>query len=87
MQKDFRNTVVGLYINIHACNKVSSMMKPLLEKLIRENKEVKLLGDFNIDLQKCYSNKNFSDFFNIIYRIIFFLTLLLLLDEQVEVKP
>ena len=87
MQKDFRNTVVGLYINIHACSKVSSMMKPLLEKLIRENKEVKLLGDFNIDLQKCYSNKNFSDFFNIIYRLIFFLTLLLLLDEQVEVKP
>ena len=79
--------VVGLYINIHAYNKVSSMMKPLLEKLIRENKEVKLLGDFNIDLQKCYSNKNFSDFFNIIYRLIFFLTLLLLLDEQVEVKP
>ena len=87
MQKDFRNMVVGLHINIHPCNKVSSMMKPLLEKLIRENKEVKLLGDFNIDLQKCYSNQNFSDFLNIIYRLIFFLTLLLLLDEQVEVKP
>ena len=46
-------------------------------------KEVILLGDFNIDLLKCDSNKNVSDFLDIIYiyiPLILFLTLLLLLD-------
>ena len=38
-----------------------------MEKLISENKEVILLGDFNIDLLKCDSNKNVSDFLDIIY--------------------
>ena len=42
-------------------------LKPLSEKLISENKEVILLGDFNIDLLKCDSNKNVSDFLDIIY--------------------
>ena len=42
-------------------------LKPLSEKLIGENKEVILLGDFNIDLLKCDSNKNVSDFLDIIY--------------------
>ena len=42
-------------------------LKPLSEKLIGENKEVTLLGDFNIDLLKCDSNKNVSDFLDIIY--------------------
>ena len=42
-------------------------LKPLSEKLISENKEVILLGDFNIDLLKSDSNKNVSDFLDIIY--------------------
>ena len=42
-------------------------LKPLSEKSISENKEVILLGDFNIDLLKCDSNKNVSDFLDIIY--------------------
>ena len=42
-------------------------LKPLSEKLIGENKEVTLLGDFNIDLLKCDSNKNVSDFLDIIF--------------------
>ena len=42
-------------------------LKPLSEKLISENKEVILLGDFNNDLLKCDSNKNVSDFLDIIY--------------------
>ena len=41
--------------------------KSLSEKLISQNKEVILLGDFNIDLLKCDSNKNVSDFLDIIY--------------------
>ena len=35
--------------------------------IISENKEVVLLGDFNIDLLKCGSNKKVSDFLGIIY--------------------
>ena len=42
-------------------------LKPLPVKLISENKKVILLGDFNIDLLKCNSNKNASDFVDIIY--------------------
>ena len=42
-------------------------LKPLSEKLISENKEVILHGDFNIDLLKCDSNKNAPDFLDIIY--------------------
>ena len=42
-------------------------LKPLSKKLISENKEVILLGDFNIDPLKCDSNKNVSDFLDIIY--------------------
>ena len=46
---------------------IDEYLKPLSEKLIIENKEVILLGDFNIDLLKCDSNKNVSDFLDIIY--------------------
>ena len=42
-------------------------LKPLSEKLISENNEIILLADFNIDLLKCESNKNVSDFLDIIY--------------------
>ena len=51
IQKDSKNMVV----------------KPLWEKVISGNKEVILLGDFNIDLLKYDSNKNVSDFLDIIY--------------------
>ena len=42
-------------------------LKPLSEKSISENKEVILLGDFNIDLLKYDLNKNVSDFLDIMY--------------------
>ena len=42
-------------------------LKPLSEKLISETKVVMLLGDFNIDLLKYDSNKNVSDFLDIIH--------------------
>ena len=41
-------------------------LKPLPEKVISENKVI-LLGDFHIDLLKCDSNKNVSDFLGIIH--------------------
>ena len=76
--------VVGC-IYRHPCMQYSEFndeyLKPLSEKLITKKKEVILLGNFNIDLLKCDSNKNVSDF------LILFLTLLLLLDWQVEAKP
>ena len=46
---------------------IDEYLKPLTEKLISENKEVILLGDFNIDLLKWDSNKNVSDFLDIKY--------------------
>ena len=62
--------VVGC-IQGHPCMQHSEFndkyRKSLSEKLISQNKEVILLGDFNIDLLKCDSNKNVSDFLDIIY--------------------
>ena len=46
---------------------IDEYLKPLTEKLISENREVILLGDFNIDLLKWDSNKNVSDFLDIKY--------------------
>ena len=70
IQKDSKNTVVGC-IYRHPCMQQSEFiyeyLKPLSEKLVSENKKVILLGDFNIDLLKCDSNKNVSDFLDIIY--------------------
>ena len=70
IQKNFKNIVVGC-IYRHPCMQQSEFnddyLKPLSETLISENKEVMLLGDFNIDLLKCDSNKKVSDFLDIIY--------------------
>ena len=70
IQKNSKNMVVGC-IYRHPCMQHSEFndeyLKPLSEKLISENKEVILLGDFNIDLLKSDSNKNVSDFLDIIY--------------------
>ena len=72
IQKDFKNIVAGC-IYRDPCMQQSEFndeyLKPLSEKLISENKEVILLGDFNIDLLNCDSNKNVSDFLDIIYSI------------------
>ena len=68
----------------HPCMQQSEFndeyLKPLSEKLISENKEVVLIGDFNIDLLKGDSNKNVSDFLTSFIPLILFLTLLLILD-------
>ena len=66
IQKERKNIVVGS-IYRHPCMQHIEYLKPLSEKLISENNEVILLGDFNIDLLKCDSNKNVSDFLGIIY--------------------
>ena len=70
MQKDSKNIVVGCICR-HLCMQQSEFndeyLKPLSEKVISENKEVILLGDFYFDLLKCDSNKSVSDFLHIIY--------------------
>ena len=69
-QKNSKNLAVGSLCR-HPCMQNSEFndeyLKPLSEKLISENKEIILLGDFNIDFLKCDSNKNVSDFLGIIY--------------------
>ena len=62
-------------------------LKPLSEKIISENKEVMLFGDFNIDLLKCDTNKMLLTSLTSYIPLILFLTLLHLLDQQVEAKP
>ena len=63
IQKNSKNMVVGC-IYRHPCMQHSELnyeyLKPVSENLISENKKVILLGDFNIDLLKCNSNKNVS---------------------------
>ena len=63
IQKDSKNIVVGS-IYRHPCMQQNEFndeyLKPLSEKLIRENKIVILLGDFNINLLTSTSNKNVS---------------------------
>ena len=69
IQKDSKNMVVGCIYG-HPCMQHSEFndkyWKSLSEKLISQNKVI-LLGDFNIDLLKCDSNKNVSDLLDIIY--------------------
>ena len=83
IQKDSKDIVVGC-IYRHPCMQQSEFndeyLKPLSEKSISENKEVILLGDFNIDLLKCDSIKMFLTFLTSYIPLIFFLTLLILLD-------
>ena len=53
---------------MHSKEFSSLFLKSLTKKLSKEsNKEMILLGDFNIDLIKTNTNKNTSEFFDIIY--------------------
>ena len=62
------------------CDFNDEYLRPLSEKLISETKVVMLLGDFNIDLLKYDSNKNISDFLNIIHSANLCPNITLLLD-------
>ena len=60
IRKDSKNIVVGCIYRhpyMQQSELIDEYLKPLSEKLISENKEVILLGDFSIDLLKCDSNK------------------------------
>ena len=70
IQNNSKNMIVGC-IYRHPCMQQNEFnekyLKPFSEKLVSENKEVILLGDFNIDLLKCDPDENVSDFLDIIY--------------------
>ena len=66
--KNQKNIIVGcIYrhpnMGLAEFNDLNSKM---LEKLNKENKKVYLMGDFNIDLLKVDSDKNISNYYNII---------------------
>ena len=70
LQENKENVIVGC-IYRHPCMSPQEFndfyLKNLTEKLRSENKEVILLGDFNIDLMKYETNKTVSDFLDNIY--------------------
>ena len=48
-----------------------NFFEPIMEKMSNENKEVIIMGDFNIDLMKTEDDNHINEFYNII-RTIFF---------------
>ena len=52
------NALVGEFTN--------DVLEPLLEKLYLEEKELILMGDFNINFLNCNVDKNTSDYMNIL---------------------
>ena len=73
------NLIVGC-IYRHPCMTISEfndVISPLLQQISIENKTVILLGDFNIDLIKCSTDMNTSEFFNLVssHNLLPFITL------------
>ena len=60
-----KNTIVGCiykHPNMPITEFISNFLEPLLTKISSEKKEVILLGDYNINLLNCESDKNTYDF-------------------------
>ena len=60
-----KNTIVECiykHLNIAIAEFNSDFLEPLLTKVSFENKEIILLGDYNINLLNCESDKNTSTF-------------------------
>ena len=51
-------------MDLHEFN--DNYLNPLLDKLMAENKQIFLTGDFNVDLMKTDSDYNTSNFFDAI---------------------
>ena len=63
--KNKKNTIVGgiyKHPNMSIFEFISDFLEPLLNKISFEKKEVILLGDYNINLLNCESDKSTSDF-------------------------
>ena len=48
--------------------------EPIMEKMSNENKEVIIMGDFNLDLMKIEDDNHINEFYNIIRTNFFYLT-------------
>ena len=73
------NIIIGC-IYRHPCMSIvefNDLFTPVLHKITSENKTIILLGDFNIDLIKCSTDINTSEFFNLIssYNLLPYITL------------
>ena len=73
------NIIVGC-IYKHPCMSVTEfndIISPVLQQISTENKTIILLGDFNIDLIKCSTDNNTSEFFNLVssYNLLPYITL------------
>ena len=63
--KNRKNTIVGCiykHPNMSISEFMSDFLEPLLTKMSFEKKEVILIGDYNINLLNCDSDKNTCDF-------------------------
>ena len=68
-KKDCKNIIIGcVYRHPHYNNldDFSEYINKCLIKLGKENKEVYIAGDFNIDLLKYETNPKYRDFFNLL---------------------
>ena len=67
--KNSKNTIVGCiykHPNMSITEFISDFFEPLLTKMSFEKKEVMLLGDYNINLLNCDSDKNTSEFLELL---------------------
>ena len=72
------NTVIGcIYKNpkVPVTKFMEDYLVPLLEKLAKEKKETILMGDFNINILNCNSDRDTSSFIDTIYSNSFYLTI------------
>ena len=53
----------------------NNYITPLLDKLSNENKDIMIMGDFNINLINCNDDKNTGSFLDTMFSQSFYLTL------------
>ena len=73
-----KNKIIGCihkHSNVPVAEFTHDYMSPLLEKLSREKKGTILMGDFNINILNCDSDKDTADFVDTIYASSLYLTI------------
>ena len=67
LNKKQKNLIIGCVYK-HPKHEVKDFtnnhMMPLLDKLSNENKDIMIMGDFNVNLINCNDDKNISNFFD-----------------------
>ena len=70
-----KNTILGCiykHSNVSVGKLTNDFLEHLLEKVSFEKKEVNFMGDFNINLLNCNTDKNTCDYMDILYSHVFF---------------